>query len=226
LFDTRAVSKPALQSCNTQKGDHLKKLMLVISLFTAQAYAQGQSTVSLAHDSSAQQSIAHINPFIGMAMMGIRSTNGNSDYGAGLTTGAMGEIGGALAFQSGLVYNQFGGKDGGVEIDLDYLSVPLFLKYNALGTPENSLYVRGGLMPSFLVSKKAKFAGYETSELSARALDIPVVIGFGAAIPVGPKVAMTLGLDIVHSLTNTAGTFRGEAHNDGFLFTTGASIGL
>lgn len=162
--------------------------------------------------------------------MGIRATGLNSDYGTGVSIGALGEFGGTIAFQTGLLYNQFGGKSSSGDdqiVNLDYLSIPLFLKYNAMGSADRSLYVRAGFMPGFLVSKDAQYSsGFSTNDLTVKSFDLPVVIGFGGAIPVAPRVAITLGADWVHSLTSIQDNANGEAHNDGFLLTTGATIAM
>jgi hypothetical protein len=207
----------------------LKLFIILSAMFALQANADAvnESATTYSHESIAHDRLFHVNPILGVAQMGLRNTGFNSDIGTGVSAGALAEVGGTIAFQTGVMYNQFGSRTGGDQaIDLDYVSVPLFLKYNALGTAEKSLYLRGGFMPGFLISQDTRYQTYRKDDAGIQSFDLPVVVGFGGAIPVAPRIAVTLGLDWVHSLTNISDKANGETRNDGFMVTTGATLGL
>lgn len=150
----------------------------------------------------------------------------------GVGAGATVDIGRSnLVLETGLLYQQLGSDDssipmvGGVvaafsgdpTLTLDYLAIPIEAKYYFRGQQKSSWYVKGGLIPSFLVSKQAKISsqvfGYQdgsfgwhekttsTNNVSAYDLYLPVVVGIGGKMNVSDNTAIILETTYQYSMT-------------------------
>lgn len=215
-----------------------KTLSVLMMILTAQAMAaeQGQSSATVGNLWSGSSSQLHITPMVGVAAMAIKTNNqGDSDTDVGASMGGLVEFGlGAVDFQTGLIYNQFGGrKDVGSGIDakftFSYLSVPLLTKFNFMGDAQKTVYLKAGLMPGFLTSKNLRVSAMgqsaTTSSFTAGSFDLPVVIGVGGAIPVSSMVSIVIEANYVRSLIDYD-LFTVKARNEGVIVNAGASIAL
>jgi hypothetical protein len=109
-------------------------------------------------------------------------------------------------------------------LTMNYLSVPALLKLNFSGNPTNSAYLKAGLMPSILVSKKATAkigsASASSDDLDGlNSFDLPAVAGFGVALPLSTSV-LQIEASYVRSLTPVVKEVS-SSRNEGFLVTAG-----
>ena len=158
--------------------------------------------------------------------MKIKADDGSSDSDNGLSIGGLAEIGsGMTTFQTGLLYNQFGGKDTSdgdkLQLNLDYLSIPLLGKINFMGDPENTVYMKAGLMPGILVSKEMKVTvdgeTFKSSNIGVNSVDVPGVIGLGGTFPVESGNSVGIEANYVRSLSKINNSSDGQAYNEGFI---------
>lgn len=219
----------------------MKKLMLLAAIMLAcqayaQDYSQSKSSVSSTDESATP---LHITPAVGAAVMSIKSDSGGSDPDTGVSIGGLVDIGrGITTFQTGLLYNQFGGKgtetvngtDLNIKVNLSYLSVPALAKFNFSGDPESTFFIKAGLMPGLLVSKQGTVSAggqsVSTSDVSVNSFDLPAVAGLGGAIPISPTTSFIIEASYIRSLLNISSSGSGNARNEGVLLTAGVSLSL
>lgn len=138
-----------------------------------------------------------------------------------------------FVFETGLLYNQMGGKfsDGGfsAKVNLDYLSVPAFAKLNFMGNPDRTAFLKAGLMPSILLSQTAKLSNgsrtSSTNDVGAKSMDLPMVVGLGGAIPISLQNSLILQADYVRSLISI-NKESSDVRNEGFVVSAGMSFGI
>ncbi len=212
----------------------MKKLfvtLMALAAFQAHAYSSGNtSQTKYLYNPETSGSAVHLTPTLGLAAMSLKSSNASTDTDMGISAGGYVELGDSMVtFQTGLLYNQFGGKVSALgqsaSINLSYLSVPLLAKFNVNGSAEQSFFLRMGVMPGFLVSKTAKAGGQsETIDEGLKSFDIPMVIGLGAAIPTNSDMSISIGADYIRGLTSVAS--EGEIRNEGFLLSAGVVLAM
>lgn len=189
------------------------------------------STAARRPRKAAQPSLFRVTPVAGATVMGLKN-DANDDVASpdvGLAVGTFADFGrGLVTFQTGLIYNQFGGKaetpKGDEVYVLDYLSIPLVAKLNAMKNPDGTLYLKGGLMPSVFLDGKTKNQTASKS-VEARALDVAAVGGLGVALSVSRENSLIFDAQYVRSVTNLTDDDRLVRH-EGFVFMGGISIAL
>lgn len=206
----------------------LALVMLGMNAMADQSANQSSTRTDMWNNEPSDSSI-HLIPTIGVAMMGIKSDSGNSDLDAGLSVGGLADFGsGMFTLETGLLYNQFGGKNSLVQVNLNYLSVPVAGKFNFMGNPDKTAFLKLGVLPSFLMSQSASLAGqsFSGSDVGAKSFDLPLIVGVGGAIPVARNMSIVIEADYLRGLMNINGDGDGTARNEGFMIGTGISIGL
>ena len=146
-----------------------------------------------------------------------------------------------LFFQTGLLYNQMGaklsdynapnggGRLTGVRMNLTYLNVPAFVKFNFLRAQDNTFFVKAGLMPGVIVGKefRASANGQTVSKMAIDDLkqyDVPALVGVGARIPFQKEYALMLDASWMRSLMTISG--KENTYNQAFFITGGINIAL
>lgn len=175
-----------------------------------------------------------VNPVFGLASMKLDFENSGGakiEADQGFSGGALLEYGsGFFGFQTGLLYNQFGAawaQPQSTEVMLEYIGVPLFAKLNLMGSAAQTIYLKAGLMPSFLIGAEVKTANFRlTSTDPFERTDVPAVVGVGGALPISPSTSLTLDVSYVRGLLNVVDSSNFEAKNDGFMFNGGLSVEL
>lgn len=166
-----------------------------------------------------------ISRFVGDDSSGFQNKTG---FGIGATT----DIGRSeLVFETGILYQQLGATakndNLNVSIDLNYLSVPLEAKLYLSGQNTSSLYLKGGLMPSFLTSKNLtvsnSIVAVSTSDLLVNDFDLRGVIGIGAKIDLNQRAALVLESTYMTGITKVSSTNE-DVHNSAITFTSGLAI--
>ena len=183
---------------------------------------------------TASPSLLHLIPVWGLTGTAIKWDGGGTDRLTGFSLGTFADIGsGALVFESGLVLNKFGGQQSfegtNVKIQLDYLAVPLFAKYNVIGDPENRLYFKGGVMPSELMSTTVALDDQvvDRATVNIRSFDLPAVIGLGASLFSSGRNSLVIEATYLRSLININSMGGAPSlRNEGFAFNAGVSVAL
>lgn len=113
-----------------------------------------------------------------------------------------------------------------LELSLDYISVPVLVKFGAAG---GRTYIAGGVDIGFLTSARITGQGLdEDAKSSLSNMDLGAVLGFGVIIPVGhPR--LTTELRYVQGLVNLAGdesagpiqSLPDRFHSNGWQLTAG-----
>ncbi|MGE3973938.1 MAG: porin family protein [Bdellovibrionales bacterium] len=135
-------------------------------------------------------------------------------------------------FETGLLYRQYGttASNRGLEeeANFNYLVVPVLAKYYFNGQEQGGLFIKGGLMPSLLVSKEYKqtYAGrtYSTSDLSnvsSVVLDATVGMGFSASL--NPTTNFVFDAGYVRGMTSVTSSGRTVTNS---VFNIGVGIGF
>jgi len=151
----------------------------------------------------------------------MKKTKRARDFRSGYTT-----------FESGLVFNRFGGQksvsDIKVEIRLDYLSVPVVGKFNFSGDASRTAFLKAGFLPGVLVGKEATLTKGSTtvssSDFGVKSTDLPAVAGLGAAFPVSMNNSMILEATYVRGLTNISENSDANTRNEGFIISAGLTF--
>ena len=175
--------------------------------------------------------ISMLTPQIGINLSTITGDGQTSDSNGGLTAGVTMDLGrGTLVFETGALYRQEGAKNSnhGVDLtlDLDYISVPLLAKYYFNGAEYNSPFVSLGVMPSFLVSKKAEVSAYGYSDSTSSVEGVSSFV-LDAMFALGGKFKASETTDIViqgtysRSLTSVSTNESGVANS-----VVGVTIGM
>lgn len=213
----------------------MKRILIsAIALLTVNAFADesGSSKSKITYMEYSKNDI-HITPVVGVTAMGITGDNASTDMSAGGSYGGLVEIGsGLVTFQTGLEYNQFGGKrtfaGGSAETTLSYLSLPLVAKLNLMGNPEETVYLKAGVMPGTALTRSKRITGLYYSwsaEDEFKTTDIPAVVGVGGAIPMSSQGSLVLDLTFIRSLTSI-GNNGLNAYNTGLVLSAGFSFAL
>lgn len=208
-----------------------KVLILLVATFGLQAYAASTGSSS-AQSSNMMSSISegplHIIPVIGMNSMSLRGDQNATGSDTGLSLGGLVDIGnGSLSLESGLLFNQFGGKLGTTQYNLNYISVPAVAKWNIMGMQERTAYMKGGLMPSILAGQTANDNNSKPNDLNAKTFDVGLIFGVGGTIPVASRASLVLDVSYIRGLSTVSNKLQGQdLHNEGLIFQSGVSIAL
>lgn len=179
---------------------------------------------------SSEGSAVRLIPSFGAAAMGVRSDDRNSGLDTGVSTGALVDFGnGSLTFETGLLYEQFGGNgsfDGrGSRLNLSYLGIPVVGKLNFSGDADRTFFLKGGLRAMALTSQSSQLNGKSTSP-GAAPTDLDAVVGIGGAIPVSSTNSLVLDASYLRGLTKINQSGPSDFRNEGFVLTAGVSIGI
>jgi hypothetical protein len=171
----------------------------------------------------------YLTPTLGMAAVSLRSENGATGNDLGVSGGALLDIGTpTISFETGLLYNQLGGKSGDTQINLSYVGVPLLAKWNTTGRVEG-VYLKGGVLPQILVSQNVKTQNEPTisgNDVGASSVDFGLLFGVGGTIPLSPQTALVLDVSYLRGLKNVVEKADAPIRNEGFIFSSGVSITL
>ena len=187
-------------------------------------------------------SIFRIVPNFGVAAMSMTNDGSGGidrkfDYDAGASAGVMGEFGRrSITGGVGVNFLQAGAKIGrtrGYNQDgkwvLNYVQLPLIGKYNFMGNPNNTVFAKIGVAPSFLVTRR--FEGNSDGRNVSVDLqgmndfDVMASVGAGGAIEVTTEGAIVLSVDYVRGLIS-AKSVGAEENNHGFVGTIGYAFGI
>jgi hypothetical protein len=166
--------------------------------------------------------------------------NNKTGFGAGVTA----EIGSSkMVVETGLLYKQSGAKapfdylqnGGGVattdlHVDLAYLGIPLLGKYYFSGQQSDSLYLKGGLIPSLVVAKSISLEmngqSFSESGFEMNGFDLAATIGLGGRFNVNPASDLLIEVSYARSFTQTGLVGAPDLFNSGVSVTAGLGIGL
>jgi hypothetical protein len=164
----------------------------------------------------------------------------NTSYGGGMgfIAGVQGEValGENVALSLQPMFSQRhttltavdGGETSGereLELSLDYIAVPVVLKFGAAG---GRTYVAGGMDVAFLTEARIEGGGFdEDVTASFEDVDVGAVLGFGVVFPLG-RPRLTTELRYVQGLANLSGDESGviqdlpdRFHSSGWQLTAG-----
>lgn len=161
------------------KKETLQKLISSIALVIATAGVSAQAVEEQAQNANIAKSDWMIAPHLGASSFTLKGSDMTGNK-SGMTVGAnvyKSTPIESLDMETGLLYMQAGAKQdygsglftlGSIEYDLDYLAIPLGVKWTAahFGNQGNNLYLKGGAMFAYLTSAKAKasFLGSSAEE--------------------------------------------------------------
>lgn len=161
------------------------------------------------------------------------------DPKVGVGLGATLEIGREnLVFETGLLYRQQGISqkisDVEVVVHADYMSLPLAAKYYFNGQDVSSFYLKGGLLPALLVSKKVvgKTLNFrmERSDYFMTNFELGAIAGLGGKINLSSNAALILEANYSRGITKSEigetqqAAAAQDFYNSAFAFTGGVSI--
>lgn len=156
---------------------------------------------------------------------------GIPNYSFGVTT----EIGRShVALETGVLYRSMGGifhnNDYSYTINNGYIGIPVEAKYyfGESAGRSNAVYVKGGAVPCFLVSKTASsdVDGLEIADLPLSSFDLQGVFGVGDKIPVGSANDIMIELTYNRGYLNLVNSQSVTMFNEAVMLTAGFSFGL
>lgn len=182
------------------------KLLAILALVFSSSLVMAQSQITAPRPKRINPVLSQLTPeffFTGSILDG-EDTNEVDGQRTGVGAGARLDIGtGDLVFETGILYRQMGGvahlytpeeaRKKGItnrlesEIELNYLSIPLMVKYFFNGRANSGFYTRTGLQPSFLIYREARLR--DTNAMSVKDLshindfDLIGAVGMGFQIP-------------------------------------------
>lgn len=219
----------------------MKHLLIVLMAFASlQAAAQnGETRSTIRNTETESQAGYELVPVLGLGAMSLKgdvSSDWNPDVAA--SGGGLFELGsGTTTLQTGLLYNtnSMTAKGEGllgtleVKVKWDYLSVPILAKFNFMGNSSRTVYMKLGVMPSFMTHKsiEANWGDYKTGDVPLKTFDAIAVGGIGGAIRVAQNKAIIIEGTYLRGLTDINGSGSGgKVYNEGFLITSGFSFGM
>ena len=162
--------------------------------------------------------------------VGNDATGSQNKTGFGI--GATADIGHSdVVFETGVLYQQLGTttriNDLNVSFDLNYLSVPLEAKAYLNGQDASSLYLKAGLLPSFLTAKNMTVSdgviSVSTSNLLVNDFDLRGIVGIGAKIDLNQRSALVFETTYMQGFTKVPSE-NYEIYNSAITFTGGFAI--
>lgn len=210
-----------------------KIVIVLLALFGWTCFAQETKAPVSEYEMPQEElpSTMHLTPTVGWSFMSFRSRYLDFDASNGVSAGGLVDVGSGYAgFQTGLLINQFSGKqqmwDGPAQLKLTYLGVPLLGKFNLMGSSERTIYVHGGLMPQLLLSSDYQGASGERNYRAPGGLDVPLVVGLGGAMAINHELSLTVGFDYLQTLVSSGSYENEKWRNQGFLLTGGLRFAL
>lgn len=197
------------------------------------------SSASTMHQSENPSIISRITPSVSViesTYTGSNTSNTQSKigFGAGLTV----DIGRSnIVLETGILYRELGATEnydtqyGNLKItaDLNYLAIPILAKAYFNDPQKNSFYLKGGLLPSFLISKKGTVSdgtnSISTSNLTVNNFDFAGTAGAGVKLAMDRTTSLIFEADAVRGFTNVS-TNGGELYNAYLTLSGGVSIEL
>lgn len=179
--------------------------------------------------------ISRITPEASVIGSTFTGTMASESFGAktGFGAGILVDLGrSSYVFETGLLYRRLGTEVSGFYTDqnfiwsLNYLSLPLAMKYFFRGQDLTSLYLKLGVMPSMLLSEDMALGS--TQQWTAtynNSVDLSGIIG------VGVKVALSHSADLILEATYNPGLTRAFGpdtpfYNTSVAFTSGVALRL
>jgi hypothetical protein len=154
-------------------------------------------------------------------------TTPNYGFGATLETGRT-----QLALETGLLYRAFGAQYQGAgynfTIHNGYVAVPIIGKFYFSDPSGNSLYVKGGVVPGYLVNKgvTSNNAPIDTTNLPLNYFEFEAAVGVGDKIPLSQTTDLMLELTYNRGYTNIISDNDATAFNEAFILTAGFTFDL
>jgi hypothetical protein len=179
-------------------------------------------------------------PHLGLILSSLAGVDGaGSQTKTGFEIGGLVDFGrGRTVFETGILYRQlgsysvgsFGGNSISAAFEAEYIAVPLNAKFYVSGQKENSLFLKGGIMPGYLVSKKIKGNNSNGSsgtinDVPMSSFDLSIDMGLGGRLITGEKSSILLEATYARGLTNVFET-SSNAFNSSFAFTAGFAIDM
>lgn len=199
------------------------RIILLSLIMSTVALAQSKTTKSVkpsevrtsttaARKASYYYHVARVIPQMGMVMSDVVGTQtSNTGNKTGLALGATLDIGREkLVGETGLIYRQLGAKStdsqGAMTISMNYLTIPGVAKYYFRGQNTDSVYVKGGLLASILVSKQVDYsdangATGNTEKFDTQTFDLAPTIGVGGKFAFNEKTDFVVEAAYMRSLT-------------------------
>lgn len=149
----------------------MKKLLIVMITLglTSQGFAQG-----IDFGIKAGVNFSSISDATGL--------DNRTGFVAGVFAG--GKLGDKLGIQADLLYSQQGAEFSGGEFNLDYVNVPIVLKYFVT----NVIHVHGGPQFGVLVNDNVTVLGEVINDIGTKDFDLSGVVGVGLDLPMGIRL--------------------------------------
>lgn len=214
--------------------------ILGLLLLGANAFAQGQSLTAVGPSPAPQSSLA-LAPVVGVNFTQLTNTQYKSDMG--MSGGLLANLGGgSFQLEMGLVYNSFhqSAKYEATILDVEYrlrqeyLSLPLMGKFNLAGQPVRTVFVKGGVMPSFMVGHREEVEYRGLFSAKERLQDNPAmektvlfaVGGAGGVIALGKRTALAVEAVYLTSLKRISTTSGYNGQIEGMSINASLMISL
>jgi hypothetical protein len=187
--------------------------------------------------------VRRITPFLGAIGSTLTGDSGSAFTAKGsYSAGGLVELGGSgiLVLETGLMYRSMGAEVRDFyssssytsdydrpKFNLNYLTIPLNAKVYFSGQKGTSMYAKGGLMGSRLMSKNVEYRGTSTTQLGAvgvRDNELAWDLGLGVAIEGNKNLQVMIdatwmrGITTISTLDNT--------YNEGLLVAVGLAFNL
>lgn len=155
----------------------------------------------------------------------------NTDNLTGMDVGVTADFGtNQVVLETGFLFRQLGTEfvtpQGVYSRTTDYFGIPVMAKYFASPRNRNTVYLRGGVIPSFLVGKKIGLPKQRNFGEEAKLNDFE----FSGAIGIGGTVEIADDASFIVNILYTRGFTSVEQSRDVFnssiAFTTGMSVTL
>jgi hypothetical protein len=179
---------------------------------------------------------ARATPVIGISYSTlVGDDTGRIEPKAGIAAGGLFEFGESkFVAEFGMIYREMGfsSKDDifTVDYDLNYLSLPLMVKYYFSSPSETLLFIKGGVVPMLLLQKSANITGggfaESTSDIKISSADIGVSVGIGFTKKVSRSARMLVDLGYLRGTQRLNTEGEGSIYHSGGTLTAGVSIDL
>ncbi|NIF05255.1 PorT family protein [Chryseobacterium sp. Tr-659] len=173
-------------------------------------------TFALAQQTNAGNSSSSVRFGLKAGLNISRFSDSDSRFKTGFNAGVFANIPVAkdFSFQPEVLYNQVGTKakaNSGLKVNVDYISVPLMLQYNALP----NLYLEAGPQFSFLVNSKLRYKSYSTNTKDQfKTFDFGVGIGAGYYLTENIGITARYVAGLTDVVKNTPGVYDGKSKNN------------
>lgn len=175
--------------------------------------------------------ISRVMPVVGMIDSNLvgGSTDDSFSSKIGLQVGGLMDIGHSDAvLETGVLYRQLGATIESAQVNLNYIAIPVGGKYYFSGQEDSSVFINGGIMPQFAVSRtiSSGSASVDASGIFG-SFDLDAYLGVGGKISMGDRTDFVVDLTYSRGLTNLNAT-QGDAtfNNSAFGLTAGVAFAL